>query len=161
MLKRASPFAFDDALSLAYIRLDTVLLGVFVGAHTVGLYQSAANLVLYLNILPRMLNLSMYPRMSRAWPDHLDELRQLRDSSLMLLGALAMPITVGSFLVAPRVFDVMYGSEFEEGVLAYLLLVPLIPIRMLGNTLGTALTAADRQTQRTVAVGVAAGVTAR
>ncbi len=159
MLKRATPFAFDDALSLAYIRLDTVLLGVFVGAHTVGLYQSAANLVLYLNILPRMLNLSMYPRMSRAWPDHLDELRQLRDSSLMLLGALAMPITVGSFLVAPRVFDVMYGSEFEEGVLAYLLLVPLIPIRMLGNTLGTALTAADRQTQRTVAVGVAAGVT--
>jgi O-antigen/teichoic acid export membrane protein len=159
MLKRATPFALDDALSLAYIRLDTVLLGVFVGAHTVGLYQSAANLVLYLNILPRMLNLSMYPRMSRAWPNHLGELRQLRDSSLMMLGALAMPITVGSFLVAPRVFDVMYGSEFREGVLAYLLLVPLIPIRMLGNTLGTTLTAADRQTQRTVAVGVAAGIT--
>ncbi|MGZ8629912.1 MAG: flippase [Actinomycetota bacterium] len=158
MMKKATPFALDDALSLAYIRLDTVLLGIIVGVHEVGLYQAATNLVLYLNILPRMLNLSMYPRMSRAWPDRVDELRQLRDSSLMMLGALAMPIAVGSFLLAPRVFDVMYGSEFQRGVLAYLFLVPLIPIRMLGNTLGTALTAADRQTQRTVAVGVAAGV---
>jgi len=158
MMKRATPFALDDALSLAYIRLDTVLLGILVGAREVGLYQAAVNLVLYLNILPRMLNLSMYPQMSRAWPDRVDELRQLRDSSLMILGALAMPIAVGSFLLAPRVFAVMYGSEFERGVLAYLLMAPLIPIRMLGNTLGTAITAADRQTQRTIAVGVAAGV---
>ena len=76
----------------------------------------------------------------------------------MMLGALAMPIAVGSFLLAPRIFGVMYGSGFDRGVLAYLLVTPLTPIRMLGNTLGTALTAADRQTPRTVAVGVAAGV---
>ncbi len=70
MMKRATPFALDDALSLAYIRLDTVILGIIIGAHEVGLYQSAVNLVLYLNIMPRMLNFSMYPRMSRAWPDN-------------------------------------------------------------------------------------------
>ena len=158
MMKRATPFALDDALSLAYIRLDTVILGIIIGAHEVGLYQSAVNLVLYLNIMPRMLNFSMYPRMSRAWPDNVAELRRLCDSSLMMLGALAMPIAVGSFLLAPRIFGVMYGSGFDRGVLAYLLVTPLTPIRMLGNTLGTALTAADRQTPRTVAVGVAAGV---
>ena len=158
MMKRATPFALDDALSLAYIRLDTVILGILVGVHEVGLYQSAVNLVLYLNIMPRMLNFSMYPRMSRAWPDNVAELRRLCDSSLMMLGALAMPIAVGSFLLAPRIFGVMYGSGFDRGVLAYLLVTPLTPIRMLGNTLGTALTAADRQTPRTVAVGVAAGV---
>jgi O-antigen/teichoic acid export membrane protein len=152
------PFALDDALSLAYIRLDTILLGVMVGAHAVGLYQSATNLVLYLNILPRMLNLSMYPRMSRAWPDQVKDLRRLLDSSLLILGAIAMPITIGSVLLAPRIFDVMYGSRFESAVLAYQLLVPIIPMRMLGNSLGTALTAADRQTQRTVAVAVAAVV---
>jgi O-antigen/teichoic acid export membrane protein len=158
MMKRATPFALDDALSLAYIRLDTVILGIIIGAHEVGLYQAAVNLVLYLNILPRMLNFSMYPRMSRAWPDNVGELRRLCDSSLMMLGALAMPIAVGSFLLAPRIFGVMYGAGFDRGVLAYLLVTPLTPIRMLGNTLGTAITAADRQTKRTIAVGVAAGV---
>jgi O-antigen/teichoic acid export membrane protein len=158
LIRKSIPFALDDALSLAYIRLDTILLGIMVGAHAVGLYQAATNLVLYLNILPRMLNLSMYPRMSRAWPDKVAELRRLLDSSLLILGAIAVPITVGSLLLAPRIFDVMYGSRFEEAVIAYQLLVPIIPLRMLGNSLGTALTAADRQTQRTIAVGVAAVV---
>ena len=55
---------------------------------------------------------------------------------------IAVPITVGSLLLAPRIFDVMYGSRFEEAVIAYQLLVPIIPLRMLGNSLGTALTAA-------------------
>jgi O-antigen/teichoic acid export membrane protein len=158
LLKKSMPFALDDALSLAYIRLDTILLGIMVGPHAVGLYQSATNLVLYLNILPRMLNMSMYPRMSRAWPGRVAELRRLLDSSLLILGAIAMPITVGSFLLAPRIFEVLYGSSFERAVLAYQLLVPIIPLRMLGNSLGTALTAADHQTQRTIAVGAAAAV---
>ncbi len=158
LLKKSMPFALDDALSLAYIRLDTILLGIMVGAHAVGLYQAATNLVLYLNILPRMLNMSMYPRMSRAWPGQVAELRRLLDSSLLILGAIAMPITIGSLLLAPRVFEVLYGSSFDRAVLAYQLLVPIIPLRMLGNSLGTALTASDRQTQRTIAVGVAAAV---
>ncbi|MGZ8580359.1 MAG: flippase [Actinomycetota bacterium] len=158
LLKKSMPFALDDALSLAYIRLDTILLGIMAGAHDVGLYQSATNLVLYLNILPRMLNMSMYPRMSRAWPGRVAELRRLLDSSLLILGAIALPITIGSLLLAPRIFGVLYGSSFEQAVLAYQLLVPIIPLRMLGNSLGTALTAADHQTHRTVAVGVAAAV---
>ena len=156
MLRRMVPFAADDGLSLAYIRLDVVLLGFFKGVTAVGLYQAATNLVLYLNVLPRMLNMSLYPRMSRAWPHRPDELGRLRDASLRVVGAVAMPITVGSFLFAPRVFALVYGSGFDRAVLCYRLLVPIIPIRMLGNTLGTALTSADRQTRRTVAVGIAA-----
>ena len=96
--------------------------------------------------------------MSRAWPGQVAELRRLLDSSLLILGAIAMPITIGSLLLAPRVFGVLYGSSFDRAVLAYQLLVPIIPLRMLGNSLGTALTASDRQTQRTIAVGVAAAV---
>lgn len=155
-LRSTVPFAVDDGLSLAYIRVDAVMLGAFRGQTAVGLYQAATNLVLYLNILPRMLNMSMYPQMSRAWPDHASELRRLRDFSLRLLGLVSMPIAVGSFLLAPRILELVYGPGFERAVIVYQLLAPIIPIRMLGNTLGTALTSVDRQTQRTVAVGVAA-----
>ena len=158
MLRASMPFAIDDALSLAYVRIDAVLLGVFKGPRAVGLYQSATNLVLYLNILPRMVNMSMYPQMSRAWPDRPSELRRLRDASLRLLGAIAMPLAVGSFLLAPRIFGFVYGPEFESAAGFYQLLVLIVPFRMLGNTLGTALTSADRQSQRTLLVAVAAAV---
>jgi O-antigen/teichoic acid export membrane protein len=158
MLKATMPFAIDDGLSVAYVRIDAVLLGIFKGPTAVGLYQSATNLVLYLNVLPRMLNMSMYPQMSRAWPDHPWELRRLRDESIRLLGAVAIPITVGSFLLAPQIFGVLYGPKFEPAVRYYQLLVLVIPLRMLGNTLGTAITSVDRQGQRAFIVGVAAAL---
>jgi len=158
MLKATVPFAIDDGLSLAYVRIDAVLLGVFKGPTAVGLYQSATNLVLYLNVLPRMLNMSMYPQMSRAWPDHPLALRHLRDASLRLLGAVAIPITVGSFLLAPEIFGTLYGPKFEPAVRFYQLLVLVIPLRILGNTLGTAITSVNRQAQRAFIVGVAAAL---
>jgi O-antigen/teichoic acid export membrane protein len=158
MLKATVPFAIDDGLSLAYVRIDAVLLGVFKGPTAVGLYQSATNLVLYLNVLPRMLNMSMYPQMSRAWPDNPLALRHLRDASLRLLAAVAIPITVGSFLLAPEIFGTLYGPKFEPAVRFYQLLVLVIPLRILGNTLGTAITSVDRQAQRAFIVGVAAAL---
>jgi O-antigen/teichoic acid export membrane protein len=69
-----------------------------------------------------------------------------------------MPIAVGSFLLAPRIFGFVYGPGFEPAAGFYRLLVLIIPFSMLGNTLGTALTSADRQAQRALLVGAAAGV---
>ena len=158
MLKATIPFAIDDGLSLAYVRIDAVLLGLFKGPTAVGLYQSATNLVLYLNVLPRMVNMSMYPQMSRAWPEQPWAIRRLRDASIRLLGAVAIPITVGSIMLAPEIIGVLYGPKFEPAVRYYQLLVLVIPLRILGNTLGTAITSVDRQAQRAFIVGVAAAL---
>src|SRR5205085_12550939 len=91
-----------------------------------------------------------------AWPDRLATFRRLRDGSLRLLGAVGVPIRVGSLLLASRLIVFIYGPAFEPAVLCYQILVFVIPIRMLGHTLGTALTAADGQTPRTIAVASAA-----
>jgi O-antigen/teichoic acid export membrane protein len=156
-LRRSVPFAIDDALSLTYIRADTVLLGFIKGPVAVGLYQAGTNLVLYLNVLARMLNYPLFPRMSKAWPGQRQTFGKLRDASLRLLGAISVPIMVGSLLLAPRIVEFLYGPRFAPAVLCYQILVLVIPIRMLGHTLGTALTAADGQTARTTAVAAAAG----
>jgi O-antigen/teichoic acid export membrane protein len=154
-LRRTVPFALDDALSLTYIRVDAVLLGFIKGADAVGLYQAATNLVLYLNVLARVLNTALYPRMSRAWPD-LARLGRWRDVSLRLLGLISVPAMVGSLLLARQSFELVYTHKFDAAVRTYQVLAVVIAIRMLGHTLGTSITAANRQTARTVVVGVAA-----
>jgi O-antigen/teichoic acid export membrane protein len=154
-LRRTIPFALDDAMSLTYIRVDSVILGFVKGPTAVGLYTAGTNLVLYLNVLARVLNTALYPRMSRAWPDS-HRLGRYRDVSLRLLGAIGTPIMVGSLLLAPAIFRFVYGSRFDRAVVTYQVLALVIPVRMLGHTLGTALTAADGQTRRTVAVAAAA-----
>jgi len=154
-LRRTVPFALDDALSLTYIRIDAVLLGFIKGADAVGLYQSATNLVLYLNILARMLNTALYPRMSKAWPDPA-RLGRWRDLSLRTLGLISVPAMVGSLLLAHQIFRLIYTSKFDAAVVTYQVLALVIAIRMLGHTLGTSITAANRQTARTIVVGAAA-----
>jgi O-antigen/teichoic acid export membrane protein len=154
-LRRTVPFALDDALSLTYIRIDAVLLGFIKGADAVGLYQAATNLVLYLNILARVLNTALYPRMSKAWPN-VARLGRWRDASLQLLGLISVPAMIGSLLLAHQTFDFIYTSKFDAAVRTYQVLALVIAIRMLGHTLGTSITAANHQTQRTIVVAAAA-----
>lgn len=154
-LRRTVPFALDDALSLTYIRIDAVLLGFIKGPDPVGLYQAATNLVLYLNILARVLNTALYPRMSKAWPNPV-RLGRWRDASLQLLGLISVPAMIGSLLLAHQTFDFIYTSKFDAAVRTYQVLALVIAIRMLGHTLGTSITAANHQTQRTIVVAAAA-----
>jgi len=154
-LRRTIPFALDDALSLTYIRIDAVLLGFIKGPDAVGLYQAATNLVLYLNILARVLNTALYPRMSKAWPN-IPRLGRWRDASLQLLGLISVPAMIGSLLLARQIFDLVYTSKFDAAVRTYQVLALVIVIRMLGHTLGTSITAANRQSARTIVVAAAA-----
>jgi O-antigen/teichoic acid export membrane protein len=75
-----------------------------------------------------------------------------------MLGAVSMPLMVGSLLLAPRLIPAIYGDDFVPAVFCFQILAIVIPIRMLGHTFGTALTAADHQTHRTVAVAGAAAL---
>ena len=156
MLRRSAPFAADDLLSMAYIRADSVLLGVMKGQTAVGLYQAGTNLVLNCNVLARMFNNALYPRMSRCWPDAIERLSRLRVFSLRILAVIGLPIAVASLLLASRIIPAVYGDGFGSAVFCFQLLALVIPMRMLGHTLGTTLTAADAQTWRTWGVTAAA-----
>lgn len=157
-LRRSTPFAVNDTLTLTYMRAGTVLLGILEGPVAVGLYQAGSNLVLNLNVLARSINHALYPRMSRAWPGRVRAFGQLRDASFRAISLIAMPAVVGSFLLAPQTFDFLYGPEFDRAVVTYQVLVLVIPVRMLGNTLSLSLAATDRQKRRTVAVTVVAAL---
>jgi O-antigen/teichoic acid export membrane protein len=126
------------------------------GQTAVGLYQAGTNLVLNCNVLARMFNNALYPRMSRCWPDGIERLTRLRVFSLRILAVIGLPIMVASLMLASRIIPAVYGDEFDSAVFCFQLLALVIPMRMLGHTLGTTLTAADAQTWRTWGVTAAA-----
>jgi len=154
--REASPFAISDILKLVQLRADAVMLGIMKGPAAVGLYQACTNLVLYWNVLARALNHGVYPRMSRAWPDRATQFGRLRDASCRALAVIGMPVAVGGLLLAPEILRAFYGPAFDEAVLAFRLLVLVVPLRMMTNTLSISLAACDRQRSRMFAVGGAA-----
>lgn len=155
-VRACTPFAVSDTLALTYARFDSVMLGIWKGSAPVGLYQAATNLVLNFNVVSRSVNRALYPKMGRAWPGRPAEFGRLRDLSMRLVALISVPVTVGSFLLAPRTIEFLYGHSFAPAVLTYQLLILIIPVRMVGNTMSLALAATDRQTARTVAVTVTA-----
>lgn len=157
-LRQCTPFAVSDTLTLTYARFDSVMLGLWKGSFAVGLYQAATNLVLYFNVVARSLNRALYPRMGRAWPGRPEEFARLRDMSLRLVAVIAVPITVGSLLLAPRTIAFLYGPRFAPAVLTYQLLIIVIPVRMAGQTASQSLAATDHQKARTIAVTGAAAL---
>lgn len=156
VLRGSTPFAADDLLSMAYVRADSLLLGVLKGSSAVGLYQAATALVLNCNVLARMVNNALYPRMSRSWPDSLEQLHRLKSVSLRLLGLVGLPIAAAALLLADDLIPAVYGRDFGGAARCFQILALIIPVRMLGHTLGTTLTAADAQTWRTWGVTGAA-----
>jgi len=157
-LRQCTPFAISDTLTLTYARFDSVMLGLWKGSAAVGLYQAATNLVLYFNVVARSMNRALYPRMGRAWPGQPAEFSRLRDMSLRMVAVFAVPITLGSLLLAPRTIAFLYGPRFAPAVLTYQLLIVVIPIRMAGQTASQSLAATDHQKARTVAVTGAAAL---
>lgn len=155
-LAACTPFAISDTLALTYARFDSVMLGIWKGPVPVGLYQAATNLVLNFNVVSRSINRALYPRMGRAWPGRPAEFGRLRDLSMRLVALIAVPVTVGSLLLAPRTLVFLYGPSFLPALLTYQLLILIIPVRMVGNTISLCLAATDRQKSRTIAVAVTA-----
>jgi O-antigen/teichoic acid export membrane protein len=154
-LKMATPFAANNTLTLVYARIDTIMMGAK-GPTAVGLYQAAKNLVQNFNILARSVGHAIYPRMARAWQNARERVGVLRDTSLTSLALIAVPVTIGSLLLAPEILRFLYGSQFDRAILTYRILVIAIPVRMLGNTLSLTLSATNREKSRTVAVAIAA-----
>jgi O-antigen/teichoic acid export membrane protein len=155
-IRQCTPFAISDTLTLTYARFDSVMLGLWKGPTSVGLYQAATNLVLHFNVIARSVNRALYPQMGRTWVTDKAEFRRLRDVSLRAIAFIGIPVAVASMLLAPRTIDFLYGDRFAPAVLTYQLLILVIPIRMLGNTFSLSLAATDNQTPRTIAVSVAA-----
>ena len=91
-----------------------MLLGLWKGPVSIGLYQAATNLVLYFNVVPRSINRALFPRMGRAWPDRPADFRRLWTLSLRLVALIGVPVTVGSLLLAPRTIDFL-RAELRRG----------------------------------------------
>lgn len=156
LLRRAVPFFLDDLLTSIYVRADVTLVQLFRGTREVGLYTSATLLVLTLNILARVLNWSLYPRLSRTAGSDPAAFRATVRTSVRMLALIGFPLAVGPYLLGQQVMSLLWGPRFAAALPCYLLLCAVVPIRFLGHTTGTALTASDRQSQRTRAVGGAA-----
>lgn len=113
-LRGAWPFASLAILVVVYFRVDAVMLYAMRGPEAAGQYAAAYRLMEAALLIPLALAGAALPALARSLTERVGEVLAFSTRALHLLAIISIPGAVLSFILAPRIFPLLYGSGFEE-----------------------------------------------
>ena len=155
-VNKALPFAMAGIFVPIYFNIDKVMLSVMKGDAAVGWYSGATTLVYALLIIPSAFNGSIFPIMSRWYITDKNSLKVLYEKSFKYLLMLALPIAVGTTILADRIVLLVLGEEFVNSIIVLQILVWVLVFMFLNNLIGSVLGAINKQMVGATFAGVAA-----
>lgn len=123
ILRESAPVALTTVFIMVYFRIDAVMLSFMVGDKAVGLYTAAYRLMEATGFIPLVLMVSMYPLMSEYFVSSREKLIKAYERSLKYLLIMALPIAVGTSMLADKIVMLIYGVEYAESVVALRILI--------------------------------------
>jgi O-antigen/teichoic acid export membrane protein len=155
---QAWPFSVHVLVTSVYFQIYIVLLGMLASDQAAGYFRAGSILALSLPMFAAGLNNALLPLMARAHPDRRESFEFGLERSFTALALLGMPIAVGLVVLAQPMVGLLYGARFGAAVIVFQLLAVTVPLKFIANTLGTGLTAADRQPERAYAASIGAAL---
>ncbi|MBI2013528.1 MAG: flippase [Candidatus Colwellbacteria bacterium] len=136
ILKTAWPFGILSIMSVVMINTDILMIGWMLDARDVGLYAAGQKIVQLLYMLPTLLATAFFPRLAKLVTDT-NQFRKTFESALTIIFMAALPLSIGSVLLAGPIIDLVYGAEYLEGATSFLILsstmLIVFPAILIGN----------------------------
>ena len=149
LLATAMPYALFSLLRQLSTRIDVLLLGILVGTAAAGVYNVAYRVVFMLLFLPYYSGIAILPTISKLYSSNQSELITFYQNALNLMVLIAVPVTVGLWIISPDLILFLYGDEFQESIVVMRLLSLLFGLAFIKSIAGTMLTSCDMQMHRT------------
>jgi O-antigen/teichoic acid export membrane protein len=145
-LKESLPFGLTGSFITIYYMVSSVLLQAMVSTEAVGYYNAAYKMVLFLGFIPTELFGAVFPVSSRLFTSSKDTLRFLFERSLKYLIIFAIPIGIGTTLLADRLIVLVCGPGFVLAGPALAVLIWSEVFIFINMALGNMLNSINRQT---------------
>ncbi len=145
MTRQALPFGVGIVATVLLFNADTVMLSHLKGDVTTGLYNLAYRLVDGLKLLPIAFCSALYPALSHAFKNDREALTGLVVRAWYLMAISAVPVAVGTMLLADRLIVFFFGARYAAAGPVLALLVWAGALLFLFSVLSTTLAAIDRQ----------------
>jgi len=153
------PFSLNLLLTAVYFQAYVVvLLAIMVSDESAGYFRAGSIVALGLPLVAAGLNNALLPLMARAHPDRREAFELGLERSLTALSLLGLPSAAGLIALGPPLVRGLFGPHFAPAVLCFQLLAITVPLKFAASTIGTGLTAANRQPARTFAAGLGAAL---
>ena len=142
----AAPLVAQLILGLFIYNADVVFLRVIRDDETVGYYAAAYMLLSFLGNVTASYGMSLMPALARHQNRGIAESALYQDS-LAQVYALALPVTVGSCLVAPEIIALWFGSGYAPAGNVLILLIWALPATALRTAPWVVLIARGKQSR--------------
>lgn len=123
LMKEAWPFAISGISINIYIWIDTIILSIFKGSEAVGLYNASYKLILVLVAIPIVFDTAFFPIMSQYYISSKESLKFSFEKMFKIMMIMALPIGVGTLLIANKIIAIIYGDQFLGAVIALQILI--------------------------------------
>src|SRR5579859_770743 len=161
LLRASLPFGLIGfALGLSY-KFDSVLLNIFRSDAETGWYNAAYNLVFSAAVLSNVFNTALYPSLAREAMTAPDKLPPVVERGLRYLMLVALPIAVGTAVLADQLVTFLFKSGFEPAAPILQIIIWTVPLMFTSEMLGyvVLITDQERRAARSVLVSTGLNVT--
>lgn len=145
LASQSAVFASIAIFSTIHVSIDQILLSKMKSIESVGIYSAADKLLSICKTVPVAFASALLPVLTRAFAEGGSEFRDLLTKSLRYLLLVVLPVVVGTFILADRFIELIYGQKFvQAGPVLRVHILSLVPFSMV-FVLAQALIATENQ----------------
>lgn len=115
IMHAAWPLSIAAAFGAFLVNIDTVMIGWFREATSVGFYAAAQRPIAFLYILPSLIIGGFFPALAKL-AEKTKEFRRLFEQGMEFIFLAAFPISFGILLTADQIIQLIYGAEYLPAV---------------------------------------------
>lgn len=123
LVSESWPFAISGISYNFYTWVDTIILAMIIGQEAVGLYNAAYKLVFVFLFVPTIFNTAIFPLMSQYYISSKYYLNLTFEKLFKMMMIVAIPLGVGTVIIANKVIIFVYGEQFIGAVIAMQILI--------------------------------------
>ncbi len=146
IILKSIPFWLNSVFVMIYFKVDMVMLSTMSGDTAVGLYSAAYRLIDALGFIPVILMSTMYPLFSKFHVSSRNSLEFAFKKSFKLLTIIAIPIGIGTTILAERIILFIYHNvQYSPSAAALQVLIWASVLSFINYTPATYFTSTNRQ----------------
>lgn len=153
-LKKSWPFAFSLLFISINNYIDSVMLGIMRSDTEVGWYNAAYKILIFILLLGSVIGKSAYPILSKLFKTSLSDLKLFIENYNKLILILAIPIAFGGYILASPIINLVYGSDFNEAILVFQILIFSASITYIATIYAHSLQACEKQKTHLIGMGI-------
>jgi len=151
-LSMSWPLGLGTVFGSVPIVIGVVIMGYFRLITEVGLYSAAGKIINVLLIPSIIIAQSFYPMLSKSFKESKEVLQRVWNYQIELRMFILVPLVAGAMVLAPKIINFIYGSDFILSAVVLQILIPVVGFNYLNNIFSQILVIINEQRKTVIVV---------